>query len=163
MSKWTFLEVFAIALSLGATYVSYTLLEKHLTGSAGPGWFEAGCNPGGDEGGGANCAAVLASPYSYWPPKKDAASKSTGYMPVAFLGLVYFSMLTVWLVGVGRPSPSRRWVVLLPLLFIGCGLLGSIRFLYIMYALIDEWCPWCPGSPPTPIWFAPARRKSPDS
>ncbi len=142
MSKWTFVQVIAVALSLAGAYVSFNLLAKHLTGAAGPAWFEAGCNPG-DGGGGANCDAVLASPYSYWPPKKDDESKKTGHIPVAFLGLVYFSMLAVWLIGVGRPSPPRRWILLLPLFFIVGGLLGSARFLYIMFAMIDEWCPWC--------------------
>jgi uncharacterized membrane protein len=121
------------------------LLRKHLTGTSGYAWFEAGCPVDSPESK-VSCAAVLKSPYSYWPVKKPAATGSPaaaeGY-PVAFLGIVYYSMLFVWFVGIGRPSRGRRWVHLVPLLLVGFGLAGSAYFMYIMFAKLEEWCPWC--------------------
>lgn len=82
-------------LSLSGAYVSYLLMEKHVLGAHGPGWFAAMCGEeasapdeeaAGDEApaeqdaresgastpaaasGGANCAAVLASRWATIPP-----------------------------------------------------------------------------------------------
>ncbi len=127
--------------ALAAVVISFNLTVKHITGSSGVGWFDAGCS---DESGPGkmNCAKVLSSPYSYFPPKHS--DKPGGmHVPVSFLGFLYYSTLFVWLVGVGRPSFSRRWVHLLPLLFVGMGLLFSAYFVFVMYRVITEWCPWC--------------------
>ena len=144
------LQIAAVALSLAAAYVSFNLLVKHLQGSSGIAWFEAGCAPdkganGTSGGGGADCDAVLATPWSYVPPKfeGDPPDKYAVQVPAAFLGLVYYSVLTVWFVAVGCPSRSRRWVLLPPMLAVLLGLGSSVFFTYIMFTNIDEWCPWC--------------------
>jgi protein-disulfide isomerase/uncharacterized membrane protein len=142
MSRVNVPQVLAVALCVAGALISSKLLAKHLTGSSGSAWFEAGCTPGG-EGDGAGCAAVLASPHSYWPPKRPDEPKGTPHIPLAFLGLIHFSTLGVWLVGVGRPSHARRLVHLIPLLWVSCGVLFSVRCTYIMFTRIDEWCPWC--------------------
>jgi len=132
----------ACLLSLAAAVISYQLLLKHVTGSKAAGWFEAGCTD--DQSAGArNCAAVLASPYSYFPPKHSDKSDGQAHFPVAFLGLVYYSALSVWWLGVGRPSPSRRRLHLAPLLVVGFGLAGSAYFTFVMFHKLDQWCPWC--------------------
>ena len=132
----------AIALTLAAALLSYKLLLKHVTGSSGSSWFEAGCSAE-DSDAGADCAAVLASPYSYFPPKHADEPAGTRHLPVAFLGLVYYSTVLLWLIGVGCPSPQRRAVHLVPVTLVALGLAGSVYFTVIMFTRIDEWCPWC--------------------
>ena len=61
MTKNTLFQVFAVALSLSAAYVSLNLLAKHLKGSSGLAWFDAGC--ASDQEGGADCDAVMKSKY----------------------------------------------------------------------------------------------------
>jgi protein-disulfide isomerase/uncharacterized membrane protein len=142
MLRWTLLQVVAVVLSLAAADISFNLLVKHITGSPGPAWF-AGCRADEGDGARADCAAVLASRWSYWPPMRDDDPANKPRIPVAFLGLVYYSMLSVWFVGVGRPSRSRRGVLFLPMAMMLFGLIGSALFTYIMFTRIDEWCPWC--------------------
>ncbi len=142
MSRRTILQILAVVACAAAAFVSYKLLAKHMTGSSGSAWFEAGCTAG-EETSGVSCVAVLASPHSYWPAKKPGEPPGRPHIPVAFLGLVYFSMLGVWLAGVGQPSASRRWFHLIPLAWVLCGLVVSGNYTYIMYAALEEWCPWC--------------------
>ncbi len=135
-------QVVGVVLCLAAALICYNMVLKHVTGTSGAAWFEAGCsdNPAA---GGANCAAVLASPYSYFPPKKTKEADGRGRLPVAFLGLVYYSTLMTWLIGIGRPSPRRRWLHVIPLLLVGMGLAGSAYYMTIMFRVLDQWCPWC--------------------
>ncbi|UCC31185.1 MAG: thioredoxin domain-containing protein [Phycisphaerales bacterium] len=142
MSRAVFLRVMSVLLCAAGAFVSYKLLALHVTGSSGSAWFEAVCKPG-ESGAGPDCAAVLASPHSYFPPKRPDEAPGTPHVPVAFLGLIYFAALGVWLAGVGRPSYRRRWFHLLPLAWILCGLMFSFRFTYVMFTVLDEWCPWC--------------------
>ncbi len=142
MSRAPILRVLSVLLCAAAAFVSYKLLVLHVTGSYGSDWFEAVCNPADGEAG-PNCAAVLASPYSYFPPKRPDEASGTPHIPVAFLGLIYFAALGVWLYGIGRPSHRRRWLHLLPVVWVLCGLVSSFRFTYVMFTVLDEWCPWC--------------------
>jgi len=139
MNKGRIFLLVAIVCSLMAAYVSYALVLKHVTGKSDASWFDLGCSD--DAGpGGANCAAVLASPYSYFPPRTEGRS---GGIPVAFLGLVYYSALGIWFAGVGAPSMARRRLHLLPMLTVGFGLAGSAYFMLIMFGKLDQWCTWC--------------------
>lgn len=142
MRRGTIIEVVAAVLCFAAAFISYNLFLKHVTGSSGAAWFEAGCSDK-PAAGGANCAAVLASPYSYFPPKSSKEADSRPHLPVAFLGLVYYSALLIWLIGVGHTSPHRRRLHILPLMLVGMGLAASAYFMNIMYRVLDEWCPWC--------------------
>lgn len=142
MRRTRIVPVLAVVFSIAAGAVCYKLLNKHITGSSGSGWFDAGCTDGAAPGS-ANCAAVLASRYSYFPAKP---AEGTGYLPrlpVAFLGLIYYSVLAVWLIGVGRPSPQRRWLHAVPLIVVGFGLAMSAYYLMIMFRVLDQWCSWC--------------------
>jgi len=134
--------ILACVLSLAAAFISYELLVTHVTGSSGAAWFDAGCSDSVAEGG-ANCKAVLASPYSYFPPKMEGEALGRPHLPVAFLGLVYYSALVTWFLGVGRPSYGRRFLHLIPLLWIALGLAGSAYFMNVMFRVLTEWCPWC--------------------
>lgn len=136
------ITVTTTVLAFAAALICYNLLNKHITGSSGVSWFEAGCSDQTGPGK-ANCARVLASPYGYFPPKRSDAPDNVPRLPAAFLGLAYYSTIFVWLIGVGRPSRERRWWHAMPLACVAVGLVGSAYFMYILYRVIDEWCPWC--------------------
>jgi len=142
MRRETIIEGIGVVLCFAAALICYNLVLKHVTGTSGAAWFEAGCSDK-PAAGGANCAAVLASPYSYFPPKKPEERDRQGHLPVAFLGLLYYSTLLLWLIGVGRPSPRRRRLHILPLLLVGMGLAASAYYMNIMFRVLDEWCSWC--------------------
>ena len=120
--------------ALVASVVCYQLVERHVTGLSGPAWFELGCSakPGGAAAG---CAKVLASQYSYFP--------GLPHIPVAFIGLTYYSTLLAWLVGVGRPVYAKRGLHYAAFLLVTLGLGGSAYFVWIMSRVISEWCAWC--------------------
>lgn len=120
--------------ALVASVVCYQLVERHVTGLSGPAWFELGCSdkPGGAAAG---CAEVLASPYSYFP--------GLPHIPVAFIGLMYYSTLLTWLVGVGRPVYAKRGLHYAAFLLVTLGLGGSAYFVWIMSRVISKWCAWC--------------------
>lgn len=141
MLRSKILQCLIVAASLSAAYVCYTLLQRHLTGVKGPAWFEAGCAESAE--GGADCAAVLQSRWSYWPPKREGDPEQQARLPVAFLGMVYYSLLAVWFIGVGRPGYARRWWHVLPMVLIAVGLAMSVRFTVIMFSELEAWCPWC--------------------
>ncbi len=134
--------MFIIGLAaIAAAVISYNLTIKHIAGSSGMAWFEAGCsNEAGS--GQMNCAKVLESPYSYIPPKHPDTSGGI-HIPASFLGLLYYSAIFLWMVGVGRPSTSRRWIHLIPIVMVSAGLISSAYFIFVMYRVIHEWCPWC--------------------
>lgn len=141
MSKSSILTIIAVVLGLSAAKISLNLMQKHITGSSGEGWFEAGCAD--EESGGPSCGAVLASRYGYFPPKHDDEPEGTRHVPAAFLGVAYYTALVIWLIGVGRPSHARRWVHVFPLGVLFFGLLSSGFYTYIMLVDLDTWCPWC--------------------
>lgn len=140
--KLSYAQVVAVLAALFAANICYHLLGKHVRQAPGPSWFSAGCTEK-SEPGGANCAAVLQSKWSYWPPKVPDESPPRGHVPVAFLGLVYYGILAVWFLGIGRPSRARWWIHVPPLLLIVMGLAASGMFLFIMFAQLEQWCPWC--------------------
>lgn len=137
-----YLQYLVVVLCMAAALISYNLLNKHIGGAKGPAWFEAGCSDQ-TESGGANCAAVLASPYSYYPPKLSDEPDGKIHIPVAFMGLIYYSILTVWFIGVGKPSYQRKRLHWIPLLLVGIGMVSSFQFTRIMFTQLNEWCPWC--------------------
>jgi protein-disulfide isomerase/uncharacterized membrane protein len=138
----TVLPIIAGLCCLVATVLSYNLLLKHVAGSSGQAWFEAGCSEETGPGR-ANCDAVLATPYSYFPPKHAHEYSERRHIPVAFLGMLYYSTLMVWIIGVGPPSRERRWAHLVPLAMVEFGVPASLYYTFIMFRVLDEWCPWC--------------------
>ncbi|MFQ5463583.1 MAG: vitamin K epoxide reductase family protein [Phycisphaerae bacterium] len=148
MLKTKILTLVAIVISLAAVEITANLLDKHISGSSGSSWFEAGCSSNETQPGGANCAKVLASRYSYFPPKPEDpdARDRVPRVPAAFLGLVYYTILAVWFIGIGTPSWDRRWLLALIGIFVAFGLIASAYFTYIMFTELEEWCPWCLAS-----------------
>ncbi len=142
MRKSTILTITVVVLNLAAAKICLNLLVKHVTGTSGAAWFEAGCAEGEDKST-ADCNAVLKSRYGYVPPKRDDEPPGTWHVPAAFLGLIYYSVLTLWFIGVGCVSRRRWWVHLFPLVVAGCGMASSIFYTYIMFTQLNEWCPWC--------------------
>ena len=141
-SRNKFWETAGVIMCLAAALVCYKLLVKHITGSSGSSWFEAGCMDDGNSGP-TSCETVLASPYSYVPPKFAGEPEGTPHTPVAFFGLTYYCLVATWILGIGRPSRSRRWVHLFPLLIVAVGLMYSARFVRIMFTELEQWCLWC--------------------
>ena len=70
-------EIRPLSEDFGAEVIGLDLgraLSDHDFETVRRAWFEAGCRED-DTGGGADCAAVLASPYSYLPPKHDKSAR----------------------------------------------------------------------------------------
>ena len=132
----------ALVMAIAATWISWNLTKKHVLHAPVPGWFDSMCK-GDAEDGAAGCEAVLASPYSYFPPKYSDKPDGRPHFPVAMLGLAYYSIIAVWLIGIGPPSRGRRALLVFPYLLLFGGLMGSAYFLYIMDAELDTWCPLC--------------------
>ena len=141
MTKSTILQIIAVTLSLMAAYVSLNLLAKHVKGSSGVAWFDAGC--ASDQEGGADCEAVMKSKYGAYPFAKDDDPENAPRIPVALLGLFYYSAMAIWLIGIGRPTVERRHLHLLPLMVVAAGLCASAFFTYVMFMGLGNWCPWC--------------------
>lgn len=142
MKLGTIANWIAAICALIATLICHQLLLKHVTGSASAAWFDLGCSDK-QGAGSADCGAVLASPYSYFPPKHANEPPNQPHIPVAFIGLLYYSTMFVWLVGVGRPAYSRRRMHYAAFLLVLLGLCGSAYFVFIMFKVISEWCVWC--------------------
>lgn len=128
--KWKLLQIGTFLVAVGAAYISYNLFQKHYKGTTTPAWFDAACGESADSG--ANCEEVIKSRWG-----------SVRGIPTALLGMIYYAALAVWTVGVGRPSPDRRWVHLLPGVMIAGGLVFSGFLTYEMFADLEHWCPWC--------------------
>lgn len=131
----------AVVLSGAGVFISAKLLQEHLLGSTGSAWFDDVCTSDGESS--VSCEIVLASDWAYFPPKDDAGNRRPLSVPVALLGLWYFTGLTTWYLFVGRPDYDRRRWHLLPLIFNALGIVGSVFFLIIMLTRLEAICPWC--------------------
>lgn len=96
------------------------LTVLHLTGQS------AAC------GDGADCSAVLASPYSHFGP-----------VPVAGIGLLgYFAIFAcATFAAFGHTGPRRLLAPIVGLMF-----LGTLWFLYAQAFLLHQYCRFCLGS-----------------
>ncbi|MGB0716494.1 MAG: vitamin K epoxide reductase family protein, partial [Phycisphaerae bacterium] len=136
-------NVVAVLLCGVAVIICHQLVNQHVSGGDGPAWFQAGCSPDQPDSG---CGKVLKSRYSYIPPapvtSEGQQRRPTG-LPAAFVGLVYYALLGIWLVGIGTPSADRRHLYLMPCTFMLCGLAASGFYIYVMASALGEWCTWC--------------------
>ncbi|UCF34611.1 MAG: hypothetical protein JSV78_04765, partial [Phycisphaerales bacterium] len=143
--KSVILQLLALLLGVAAGFLSYELLAKHLTGSTGIALLDSACE-GGDveQQSSASCDEVLKSKYGVWPFVKEGDDENVRRVPVALGGLFYYSVLIVWLVGIGVPSWELRWIHLVPLGINLGGLLVSGFFTYVMFrGGMDYWCRLC--------------------
>lgn len=141
MRNTTLLLIAAVVLSAAGVLVSAKLLQEHLLGATGSSWFDDACSSEGDSS--VNCAVVLASDWAYFPPKDEAGNRRRYSLPVALLGLWYFTGLATWYLFVGRPDYDRRRWHLLPLTWNAVGIMSSVFFLIIMFTRLEAICPWC--------------------
>ena len=148
------LVLFAIVFSLLGAYLSTQMLLQHLYGKSSGGLLAAICSTG--SGG---CDKISSSRWATIPPKpksenpqvsqtsqgsKGATAKHVRiHIPVPILGLLYFSFLAAWFLGVGCPNQlGRRWQVV-PFLAVLAGNCWSIFFMYIMARVVQAWCGGC--------------------
>lgn len=128
----------AIALSAAGVWVSGQLLGKHMGVPGGASWLEAFCESERDAG--ISCDRVLSSRWGVFPPGDP---NDPGRLPLAFIGVAYFTILLTWFAAVGRPShASRKWH-LLPLGLNAVGLGGSVGLIIVMGTRLNIWCPLC--------------------
>ncbi len=149
------LVLMGIALSVFGVYLSAQLLIRHATGKSSSTVLGALCGRSG-----VTCDKVLNSRWGVFPPRPkavDAARRakaaglpstqpagSKGFrVPVAFFGMLYFSFLAAWFLGVGRPNErGRRWH-LLPTLAVLAGNAWSAWFIYVMATELKRFCTGC--------------------
>lgn len=141
MRNTSLLLIAAVVLSGAGVFISAKLLQEQLLGSTGSAWFDDVCTSDGDSS--VSCEIVLASDWAYFPPKDEAGNRRPLSVPVALLGLWYFTGLATWYLFVGRPDYDRRRWHLLPLIWNTIGIMGSVFFLIIMFTSIEAICPWC--------------------
>lgn len=142
MNARTIVQVAAAVAAIAAALVSYQLLQLHYGTEHTAAWFDAGCS-GDQAAGGANCQEVVKSPYGVFPPIREGEPEGTYHTPTAYLGLAYYSVLAVWLIGVGAPSQGRWWLHLLPVALVTTGLVFSAWMITVMFTQTDSWCVWC--------------------
>ncbi|MGB6223523.1 vitamin K epoxide reductase family protein [Haloferula sp.] len=132
------LERLAVLLCIAGATLSGLLLQAHFAGVGGVPWVEGAC--GATEGG---CSEVLASRWSVFPPASanDAPLEAgqTRGIPVAALGVFYFSLMGVWIAGRGGTVIAHR--VILALAAFGC--LTSLGWIGMMAFSLHSWCPIC--------------------
>jgi protein-disulfide isomerase/uncharacterized membrane protein len=90
-------------------------------------------------GGADDCRAVLRSQWAYWG-RGDAPS---GGVPVAGLGMAYFSFVTLWFVLVGTPTRNRWGWYLVILGAVAIGVFVSANLVFIMATMLHRWCLGC--------------------
>ena len=146
-----------ILLALIGAYISYNLMLKHEVSTTGLKWFDAVCEGDDDIASNRSCDEVVRSKWGTFPPIPPDTPDKYRYEPqpvlgyfdmrprsVSLFGMLYFSALATWYIGVGRPSYKRRWLHLVPLLFNLLGVAGAGFFVYVMFfGDLEAWCPWC--------------------
>ncbi len=130
-----------VTLQLSAGHSFRPKDEHSLAGAmCSPKWGEA-----------INCDQVLQSKYAQliYPvsvpdPDNPGQMKEVKLeIPVAWLGLAYFTSLLVGFLFVGQPSWSHRYYHVLPLAIVVPGVLGSIGFLILLLGKLHANCPLC--------------------
>ncbi len=150
------LVVTAIVLSALGIYLCAQLTAQHVTKNVNSSWLGSLCGKGSMD-----CDKVLNSRWAVFPPRPhkappnslvggawrqealDDASGITVAIPVSYLGLLYFVLLTTWFLGVGRPNEHGRLWHLLPCLLVFLGCIGSAGFMMLMARTVKAWCPGC--------------------
>lgn len=131
-----------VGLSLAGAWVSGTLLIEHdggwTTEGQGTGFLLSLCEsrvlPS------VSCARVVDS---RWGSFDLYLGSRRIYVPTSLIGLAYFMSLAIWFAMVGGLLMGARWLWVLTLLVVSCGLVGSIFFMMLMALTLSEWCPPC--------------------
>ncbi len=135
--------------ALGA-WISAQLVKEHAgpwpNTNRTPGLFARLCGEGSD--GQSGCDAVLKSNWSAFDITVPVVTSSLTLtrqrvvVPVAFVGLAYFTFLGVWFAFAGRSERWGRWYAV-PLLAVIAGVCGSFALLWVMLIKLDSPCTWC--------------------
>ena len=134
--KWIIL---ALGVSVAGAFFAAVLLYYHIEGFSGGGILASVC---GGQGG--SCDKVLKSRWSVFPPRPaDAAGAPGDSLPVAALGLFYFSVLAVWFGAVGVPSKEKWYLHRGAQILCALSCLASLSFIVLMKVSVGEWCPLC--------------------
>ena len=140
------LNVTAFCLALFGAVCCGLLLGIHAQGEA-RGWIGSVC--GGEY---RACEQVIQSRWGVLPPTELEASgkwraAESGRVPVAAVGLFYFSFLTIWFAAVGLPNGKQRRAVRVSfVLFCALGAAISAFYVCVMALLLETWCPLCVAS-----------------
>lgn len=140
----------AIVLSLAGVYLSGALLGKHMKIPGTPAFLESLCE---SDSANISCDAVLNSRWGVFPPRPEEEQESTDKdapqpirIPVAYLGMAYYTLLLAWYVAVGRPSHRGRMWQLAVLGVNASGLAFSAWFVSVMFSELEVWCRLCVGT-----------------
>ncbi len=154
------MKIAGVVLGVVGVFLSVLLLRAHLEISALAGAdASAMAAPAGLCGGGGACDQVLESRWAWFPPVKGhsaalpalslESSGSTAIaksadgdrrIPVALIGLFYFTALLCWFVVSGRVSSEWKWVVRAICII---GAVGSLTYMTLMLVIIRAICPFC--------------------
>ncbi len=148
MNRSRKLVLVALVLALAGAILCELLLRIHVEGQKG-GWLASVC--GGEDQG---CDKVVNSSWGVFPPASSRGSapamigtdtpERVKGVPVAALGLFYFSCLAIWFAAVGRArGAGRSWLHGFVVVVCFGGVLGSVFYSTIMAVVIGAWCPLC--------------------
>lgn len=84
-------------------------------------------------GGHFDCSTVLQSSYAM----------VGGQIPVATFGVVYFTLLAVWIMFVGRLPGRLHHACMWPAILATCGAIESTYLVYVMGWRLHAWCSFC--------------------
>ncbi len=141
------LQVLSLTFAVGGAACCALLLGVHAEGEANE---RLGSVCGGD---GSGCEEVVLGRWGRLPPadigatEESVRSRNARGIPVAALGLFYFSLLAIWFAAVGNPrGEGRARVALATLVVCALGSCVSLFYLGLMAFVVEAWCPLCVGS-----------------
>jgi len=138
-----------IGLAFGGCAINYQMTLEHADVEP-PGWFKAACHPEGAET--FDCREVLKSKWAYFSLHRwqfvepDTVTGGEAVLPVALAGWMYFAVLFIWYLAIGRCSFERRWWHALVAIVVMLGSLTSAYFIYVMFAHMEHKCLLCIAS-----------------
>ncbi len=81
--------------------------------------------------------------FALWAQSQLYGKEIKTRTPVSLIGMSYYCLILIWLVGVGTPSHDMRWLYQLLLVIASLAFAGCLFFIYVMIVKTDAWCPWC--------------------
>ncbi len=134
-----------VMLCLAGAWISGELVRLHADPQTGAGLLGRMCTATGDSG----CAQAMQSRWSAItvpvprPTSWHSVAVAEVTVPVAFMGLAYFTFMLVWFGLLGRPRPYGRPWHRLPLHVGYAGATTSAFYLGLMVFGVAPWCLLC--------------------
>lgn len=130
----------AIILAVAGWWISGRLLATSFAGQISGPLLQALCRGDASDDQTSDCQSVLASEWASIP---ISATPGAPRMPIAAYGMGYFAFVGLWYLLIGCPTHDRRpWHFVL-LAVVVVGLLASLHYTYVMYAVLERWCLGC--------------------